>query len=754
MAGKLTLCAIAACAATCPAFAEDHLVRDQQEYARALERLEAGDRIILADGEWRDFEMVVTGRGEAQRPISVSAQTPGGVTLTGQSNLRIGGQYIHVSGLVFRDGYSPTGAVISFRRDAGDVARYSRVSEVVIDGFSKPDRNETDYWVSIHGQNNRFDHNHLAGKTNRGVTLAVRLDAPESRENHHRIDHNYFGPRPVLGSNGGETLRIGTSHFSMFNSNTLIENNVFDRCDGEVEIISSKSGGNVFRNNLFLRSQGSLTLRHGDGNLVERNVFLGYGKDNTGGIRVINRDQTVRDNYMEGLRGSGFAGALTVMNGVPNSPVNRYVQVEGAQIRRNSIIDSTRITLGAGADEERSAAPIESVFADNLLGGASEDPFIRADADLSGIAFENNAVIAGEVDASLDLPRVATDMARAENGLLYPIGAGVGDVGAPRDLAPVRLDQVGVAWYPKPGNEDRFGAGEAVSVAADGRRLVDAVRAAGEGGRLRLAPGEYLIDRTLGIDSPLTIEGVAGDDGARPVIRFSRPSLFEIRDGGSLRLSNVVIDGELAPDSVGNSVIRTSALPIFGNFDIELDRVHVRNLTVNRGFNVLTLGRSTLADRVEITDSRFENISGSVVSATAETDDIGKYNVDYLDVRATQFIDIGGPAIDVYRGGTDESTFGPNVAIANSSFANVGRRVPAAAASSIQLHGVQQASIVDNAFIASEPVSVIHTVGTPETRIAGNRFEATPEPVGTELVHGGDFRGVLVHNVVIAGGGE
>ena len=33
----------------------------------------------------------------------------------------------------------------------------------------------------------------------------------------------------VLGSNGGETLRIGTSHYSMFNSNTLVENNYFDR---------------------------------------------------------------------------------------------------------------------------------------------------------------------------------------------------------------------------------------------------------------------------------------------------------------------------------------------------------------------------------------------------------------------------------------------------------------------------------------------------------------------------------------------
>jgi poly(beta-D-mannuronate) lyase len=85
------------------------------------------------------------------------------------------------------------------------------------------------------------------GKSNQGVTMAVRLDSAESQENRHRVDYNYFGPRPVLGSNGGETLRIGTSQYSLTNSFTTVENNYFDRCDGEVEIISSKSGGNTFR---------------------------------------------------------------------------------------------------------------------------------------------------------------------------------------------------------------------------------------------------------------------------------------------------------------------------------------------------------------------------------------------------------------------------------------------------------------------------------------------------------------------------
>ena len=55
----------------------------------------------------------------------------------------------------------------------------------------------------------------------------------------------------TFGSNGGETLRIGTSHYSLSDSFTVVENNYFERTNGEVEIISVKSGKNQIRNNVF-----------------------------------------------------------------------------------------------------------------------------------------------------------------------------------------------------------------------------------------------------------------------------------------------------------------------------------------------------------------------------------------------------------------------------------------------------------------------------------------------------------------------
>ena len=734
--------------AATPLHAEEFLVEDQASYAGALGRVAAGDTIILADGEWHDFEMAISAQGREGAPVTVRAQTSGAVILTGQSNLRIGGEYVVISGLVFRDGHSPTGEVVSFRIDENDLAHNSRVTQVVIDHFSKPDRNETDYWVSLFGTGNRFDHNHLVGKTNRGVTLAVRLNSAESRQNNHRIDHNYFGPRPNLGSNGGETLRIGTSHYAEFESNTIVENNIFDRTDGEVEIISIKSGGNTVRGNLFLHSRGALTLRHGDGNLVERNIFMGGGLDHTGGIRVINRRQTVRDNYMEGLRGDGFASALTVMNGVPNSPANRYVQVQNAQIVNNSILDSDRITFGAGADEERVAAPSDSSFSANLLSGRGEEIFLDVDADISGIAMEGNAVLSGRLHpAAAAIRRADSELVRAANGLLYPADPALAAVGAPRDLHVMTPGEVGVGWYPKPGPMVPFGSGEQIVVAPSATALLAALSSAANGDTLLLAPGTYRIERTLPIDRTVT---VAGNGEGEVILTFARPSLFELREGARLRLARLTLDGSQAPDSTGNAVIRTGGMPVRGNLQVELDGVTVHNLDVNLDFDVIYFGPSTLADRVDIRGSEFENISGTIVSAAAEGDDQGRYNVEYLDIRNSTFRNLAGPVAEIYRGGTDESTFGPHVTIANSVIENAGM----GAGLSIDLHGVQRTLIAENLFKRSAPIGIAHTVGTPRSAIAHIIFDGTPQPELTELNYSGAPRVEMTDSAMAEGAGE
>ena len=88
--------------------------------------------------------------------------------------------------------------------------------------------------MSMYGRFNRVDHCYFAGKTNEGALLVVWLDngtatAPPT----HRIDRNHFGPREELGRNGAETIRVGTSTYSMQDSDVVVENNLFTETNGE-----------------------------------------------------------------------------------------------------------------------------------------------------------------------------------------------------------------------------------------------------------------------------------------------------------------------------------------------------------------------------------------------------------------------------------------------------------------------------------------------------------------------------------------
>ncbi|WP_333611410.1 polysaccharide lyase 6 family protein [Brevundimonas bullata] len=680
------------------------LVATPAEYQQALSGVRPGDTIVLKDGVWRDFQILFEGEGRASQPITLTAETPGGVVLSGQSNLRLAGRQLLVSNLVFRDGWSPTGEVVSFRRSKEHRAVDSRVTGLVIDGYNKPDRATSDNWVALYGRDNRFDHNHLTGKTNVGTTLVVVRDEQQGLDNRHRIDHNYFGPRPNLGSNGGETMRVGTSADSLSASHTVVENNWFEGADGEVEIVSNKSGGNTYRGNVFYRSRGSMVLRHGDGNLVENNVFLGGGKPHTGGIRVINRNQTVRNNYMEGITGDGFTAALSVMHGVPDSPINRYHQVVGAVIENNTIIDARSLFLGAGMDAERSAPPIDSRFSHNLIVNPDGREPMRRLGDLSGVAFTDNV-------QSRDVALV-----RGASGLLVPEtpqGAG-----ASPDLVMIPRAETGVAWYPKDVQAVRLDQGVEIAVDPTEGALAAAVAVARPGDVLVLAPGRYAVDRTLTVGAPLTVRG-----SGQVEIAFSRPSLFEVAKGGSLKLAGLTVSGADAPDETGNAVIRVAPGSSAANFDLVLEDVEVRDLTVNRGFNLIALGKGVMADRVLLRDVRVENITGSVISAAAETDDRGTYNAELVQIEGGAFRRIGGSLVDFYRGGTDESTFGPRLMIKGASLDRVG----SADQPSILMRGVQHAELVDNILTDSGAVAFSHRVGEPVLAVAGNRLIRTPE---------------------------
>lgn len=705
--------------------ARDHLVTDAQALRSAAAGAAPGDVVILANGEWRDVDLTFVARGSARRPITLRAQTPGGVIIAGRSSLNVAGRHLVVRDLLFRGGY-PRGEAAIVSRVGRQWAEHVRFTGIVIHQFSNPDRRAIDHWVALYGRHIIVDRSHFEGKQNAGATFIVAREDGWPLDNRVRISRNYFGPRPPLGSNTGETIRVGTSENSLTDSMTVIEDNIFDRCSGEVEIVSIKSGGNIIRRNLFLRSQGSLVLRHGNGNLVEQNIFLGHGERNSGGIRVINRNQIVRGNYLEGLTGGNFTAALAVMNGVPNSAINRYHQVENARIHNNSFIDVGAIVLGAGASEERSAAPVNVMLGGNLVrSGESASPF-RLLAPTTGFTFGDN-IADQPPPAALAFRTAAMTMTRTANGLLYPTDPALARLGAPRTLEVPARDQVGPLWYRR---EEAVESGRQISVSTAGA-LIHALTSAVDGDTIDVGNHDLTVETPLPIRRAVTVTGT----GAR--LAFRGATLFQIEEGGSLHLRGLTISGAQAPRVTGNAVIRTPNRSMLTNYMLSISDCRIEALNGAPGFDVIATTPGTLAALIRISDSDIADVSGQVLAASSERGPAGVYAAEAVTFTQVRLTRVGG-VLDLLRDGTDESTFGPRLSFTGNLVVDSGP---------LLLNGAQESVITGNRFVRSAGVRVTHSVGDPRTEISGNSFDATEAPVITELYYRGPERAIVRENV-------
>jgi poly(beta-D-mannuronate) lyase len=366
-------------------YAAVYMVSNSTEITAAMSSAQPGDTLKMQNGIWTNQIINFGGaNGTNGAPIVLMAQTLGQVYMEGNSRLKIFGNHLVVDGIIFRNPTPSslgTNHIIEFR-NGSTLANNCRITNIEISYYNS-DNSVDNKWVSLYGTHNKVDHCKFQGKSNYGPVMVIWYQnvggfPNESPSTYHLIENNYFLNRTLpLGGNGGETIRVGDSNTSRTNGHNIFQYNLFEHCDGEIEIISNKSEYNIYRYNTFRENSGQLTLRHGAFCIIEGNYFLGNNYAGSSGVRIIDSSHIVRNNYFEALSGGNqgnLRAPITIMNGDINPAANGYWPVRQCSIYNNTFVNCIAPSMRIGVESD--IVPANGYIHNNIYYGTA-GPFIE-----------------------------------------------------------------------------------------------------------------------------------------------------------------------------------------------------------------------------------------------------------------------------------------------------------------------------------------------------------------------------------------
>ncbi|MFK7970363.1 MAG: chondroitinase-B domain-containing protein [Bacteroidia bacterium] len=710
-------------------------VQNIDELNTAISQATPGGEIILKNGTWKDVQIKFFGEGTEGSPITLRAETPGEVFIEGQSFVHLGGKHLIVDGLYFRNGYSPGNGVVNYRIGRDSIAFHCQVTNCVIEGFTRPNRWETDRWVEFYGKHNTLDHCYITGKSNDGATVIVFQKGNKHTNNYHQIVNNYFGPRPRKGGPHGETMRIGGSETSMTPGHVNVSNNYFEACNGEVEIISDKTNFNTFTNNIFYKCEGSLVMRHSNYTTVDGNMFIGADdSDFYGGVRVVNTGHWITNNYFYKIRGGEFRSPIAVMNGIPKSPLNRYLQVTDAVVAFNTLIDcKSPIQIGVGQNkasadvlpkrEIRSAPPIRTTIANNIIYNTTPDaaPVVNHD-DMSGILFKQNVLdnggqefaengvfrnekismkqvndwlfapeagqstLSGDVYAGFEFDKISKDLFGTTRAKSNQVGA-ISQLASAEKFS-IDKKKYGPSWF-----MPNKAAGEPQVLVAPSTEggLASTIGKAQSGDIIELSNETYTIGASLKIDKDITIR--AKETGKATLLYAGKENTpaFEMNPGGVIRLQGLSLKGQNKQSAFS---------PLAENMSSAYN-LFVEDCVIEDFVQVLEASRGSFADSINFSKTTIKNCESGFVLAAEKK---GDYNAEMVSFDQCEFQNIQRNAIHFYRGGYDESTIGGFLTISNCTFTACGKKE--ASGTLLKTTGIINVLISDNTF-QNNPVKLV-----------------------------------------------
>lgn len=317
------------------------------QLSAALAQARPGDRVEVAAGVYNGGRIRVARSGTAAAPITIAAAAPGQVQFTGSGGLDLTGvSHVVVQGFVFAN-------------DAGLTVPGNAVANRVTRNVFTANPGTAD--LTVKADDTEVDHNTFENRTAQGVYLQVVGPGADDMARRVHVHHNYFFNHQYKGANGGESIRFGLSGRQHAVADGLIEDNLFDKADGDSEAISVKSTHNVVRYNTIVNSRGTLSLRHGWNTLVAGNILIGGST----GIRLFGNNHVVINNIVEDTTGP----AMEVGGGEVRDDTTSGTDHEAADhciVGFNTLSGTDNIVW---YENSKPFPPSDDTLADNILLG-------------------------------------------------------------------------------------------------------------------------------------------------------------------------------------------------------------------------------------------------------------------------------------------------------------------------------------------------------------------------------------------------
>jgi poly(beta-D-mannuronate) lyase len=439
------------------------------------------------------------------------------------------------------------------------------------------------------------------------------------------------------------------------------------------------------------------------------------------------------------------------MNGIPKSPLNRYLQVTDAVVAYNTYVNcESPWHFGVGSNvseaavlpksEIRSARPARCVVANNVIYNENADARpIMAHDSLDGISFINNVIDnqgqtfqysygfkaeKANVNAvndylkipsienydsvynGFDFETITTDVIGRDRDGKNQIGAFSKD-GLASDPNLLDKSKYGTSWFSNVVEEaipTKYGVTQGLG------GLVEHLKSAKSGDIILVEEGNYTVDQSLIINKAITLRAENANDKVE--ISFTGASstpLFAMHPKGELKLEGITLTGN------GNNYAFASLKEnMSSHYNLEISDFEIDNFNyVLRGY------KESMAQEITFKNTTISNCANGI-ELSEETNDRGDYNVEFLTIDGCTFKNVRANVIDYYRGGYDESTIGGNLRLSNSTFTSCG----SAESNGILINhrGIIHVNIDNNEFIKNKVKRVSILWGAKDNHESGNKI--------------------------------